>query len=103
MVKTVSNLPFGGTDCALPMIYAKEKEREVDAFIVLTDNESWAGKIHPTQALSEYRRASGIPARLCVMALTATDYSVADPSDAGQLDVVGLDASAPAVVGDFIR
>ena len=38
VVKTVSDLPFGGTDCALPMLYALAREREVDAFVVYTDS-----------------------------------------------------------------
>ena len=29
-VKTISNLPFGGTDCALPMRYAQARRREID-------------------------------------------------------------------------
>ncbi|MGO9986504.1 MAG: TROVE domain-containing protein, partial [Rhodomicrobium sp.] len=49
-VKTVSDLPFGGTDCALPMLHAMEKGLKVDAFVVYTDSETWAGKIHPVQA-----------------------------------------------------
>src|SRR6187551_2123561 len=59
-VKTVSGLPFGGTDCALPMLYAQAQEREIDTFVIYTDSETWAGEIHPAQALEEYRRASGI-------------------------------------------
>ena len=34
---------MGGTDCAQPMIYAKNKRLEVDVFIVYTDCETWAG------------------------------------------------------------
>ena len=54
-MKAVSNLPFGGTDCALPMLYALERGLEIDAFVVYTDNETWAGEIHPAQALQMYR------------------------------------------------
>lgn len=43
---------FGGTDCAQPMLWAAERRLEFDTFVVLTDNETWAGKIHPFQALS---------------------------------------------------
>ena len=60
----MSNLPFGGTDCALPMVYALDHEREIDTFVILTDSETWAGDVHPAQALRDYRRASGIDARL---------------------------------------
>jgi len=47
----VSNLPFGRTDCALPMVWALRKGLEIDHFCVYTDNETWAGTIHPHQAL----------------------------------------------------
>lgn len=102
-VKAVSNLPFGGTDCALPMLYALEKGIAVDAFIVYTDNETWAGDVHPVKALQQYRHKTGIPAKLIVVGMTSTGFSIADPNDAGMLDVVGFDAGAPAVMADFIR
>jgi 60 kDa SS-A/Ro ribonucleoprotein len=102
-IRAVSGLPFGGTDCALPMLYAQAQEREVDAFVILTDSESWAGEIHASQALVEYRRASGINARLVVVAMVANAFSVADPNDAGQLDVVGFDTATPQLISDFAR
>jgi 60 kDa SS-A/Ro ribonucleoprotein len=102
-VKTVSNLPFGGTDCALPMLYALEKGISADAFVVYTDSETWAGNIHPVQALRQYREKTGIAAKLVVVGMVSNGFSIADPTDAGMLDVVGFDAAAPAVIADFIR
>ncbi len=102
-VKTVSDLPFGGTDCALPMLHAMEKGLKVDAFVVYTDSETWAGKIHPVQALREYRKKTGIAAKLVVVGMVSNGFSIADPDDGGMLDVVGFDAAAPAVIADFIR
>ena len=102
-VRTVSDLPFGGTDCALPMLYALEREREVDVFVVLTDSETWAGDVHPSQALADYRRASGIDARLVVVGMVSNGFSIADPNDPGQLDVVGFDTATPALISDFAR
>lgn len=92
---------FGGTDCSLPMVYAKKKELEFDAFVVLTDNETWAGRVHPVKALQDYRKASGIDAKLIVVGMTATDFTIADPTDPGMLDVVGLDANLPKLVSEF--
>ena len=102
-VRAVSDLPFGGTDCAQPMLYALDKGIEADAFVVYTDNETWAGRTHPVEALRRYRRETGIPAKLVVVGLTATSFTIADPTDGGMFDVVGFDASAPAVMADFIR
>ena len=102
-VKTVSDLPFGGTDCALPMQYAQAREREIDTFVIYTDSETWAGDIHPTQALRDYRRASGIDARLVVVGMVANGFSIADPADPGMLDVVGFDTATPQLISDFAR
>ena len=99
----VDAMPIGGTDCALPMLYAAEQGLEVDAFVVYTDNETWAGKIHPHQALRRYRERSGIDARLIVVAMTSTGFSIADPDDAGMLDVVGFDAAVPGLITGFAR
>jgi len=102
-IKAVSDLPFGGTDCALPMLYALEKGLKVDVFTVITDNETWAGSVHPVEALRRYRKKTGIAAKLIVVGMTSTGFSIADPKDAGMLDVVGFDAAAPAVMADFAR
>ena len=102
-IQTVSNLPFGGTDCALPMLYAMQNDLEVDVFVVYTDNETWAGAIHPMQALRDYRKKTGINAKLIVVGMTSTGFSIADPQDGGALDVVGFDSAAPAIIADFAR
>lgn len=101
VINTVSNLPFGGTDCALPMIKALELGLEVDTFLVITDNETWAGDVHPHQALTQYREKTGIPARLVVWGMTATNVSIAEPSDPGMLDLVGVDSASPQLLADF--
>ncbi len=103
VIRTLDRIPMGGTDCALPMIYAMQNKLDVDAFVVYTDSETWAGRIHPTQALLQYRRATGINAKLIVVGMTATEFTIADPTDSGMLDVVGFDSSCPAVMSDFVR
>ncbi len=35
--------------------------------------------------------------------MTSTGFSVADPDDAGMLDVVGFDTATPPVIADFAR
>lgn len=102
-IERVSGLPFGGTDCALPMRYAMERGRKVDVFVIYTDSETWAGDVHPVQALRQYRERSGIDARLVVVGMVSNSFSIADPSDRGMLDVVGFDTATPAVVADFAR
>jgi 60 kDa SS-A/Ro ribonucleoprotein len=98
-----ARLPFGGTDCALPMLYAEHHGREVDVFVVYTDSETWAGQIHPAQALRRYRERSGIDAKLIVCGMVSNGFTIADPDDAGMLDVVGFDTAAPTLMGEFAR
>lgn len=100
--KALSNR-FGRTDCALPMIDALKKEIPVDCFIIITDNDTWCGKIHASEALKNYRRESGINAKLVVVGMTATSFSIADPNDPGMLDVVGFDTATPTVITRFIE
>jgi len=102
-VDAIEKVPMGGTDCALPMLYAMERKLPVDVFVVYTDSETWFGKVHPFQALKQYRDRMGIPARLVVVGMLANPFTIADPSDAGMLDVVGFDTAAPAVIADFAR
>jgi 60 kDa SS-A/Ro ribonucleoprotein len=96
-------LPMGGTDCALPMLYALEQKIPVDVFAVYTDSETWAGNVHPVQALAEYRERMGIGAKLIVVGMVSNGFSIADPNDGGMMDVIGFDTAAPTVMADFAR
>lgn len=129
VVRKMQAIPFGGTNAALPMLWASGarvgeatqrydprtgryvneapvhdggKTVDVDAFVLYTDAETWHGGIHPSQALQHYREKSGIPARSVAVAMVSNAFSIADPNDPGQLDVVGFDAAAPQVISDFI-
>ncbi len=101
VLRATSALPFGGTDCALPMLEAAKHRWPVDLFVVYTDSETWAGQVHPAQALRQYREQMGIPAKLVVVGMASNGFSIADPKDAGMLDVVGFDTAAPQVLADF--
>lgn len=103
VLKQIDRMDFGGTDCSLPMIYAQKNNIEVDTFIIMTDNETWAGKIHPFEALKQYRKSSGINARLVVIGMTSTKFTIADPTDKGMLDVVGMDTSVPELIASFSK
>jgi 60 kDa SS-A/Ro ribonucleoprotein len=103
VINAISHLPFERTDCALPMLYALQQHRDVDGFVVYTDSETWAGAIHPSQALRQYRRVRRPAAKLAVVGMTATEFTIADPRDPGMLDVVGFDAATPSVLSGFLR
>lgn len=101
VVRTMQALPFGGTDCALPMLYAAKERIPVDVFAIYTDSETWAGDVHPAQALRAYRQSMGIAAKLVVVGMVANGFSIADPRDGGMLDVVGFDTATPDLIASF--
>jgi len=102
VVEVMQRIKFGGTDCSLPMRWALKSRVEADAFVVYTDSETWAGPVHPVEALRDYRERMGIPAKLIVVGMVSNGFTIADPDDAGMLDVVGFDSAAPQVMSDFV-
>ena len=102
VVKAMQAIPMGGTDCALPMKWALKNKVQADVFVVYTDSEAWAGTPHPAQALQTYRDKMGIPAKMIVVGMTSNGFSIADPDDAGMLDVVGFDTAVPQLMSDFV-
>jgi 60 kDa SS-A/Ro ribonucleoprotein len=103
VMRRTASLSFGGTDCALPMVWALKNGYKADAFIVYTDSESWYSSIHPSQALQEYREKTGIPAKLIVVGMVSNGFTIADPEDGGMMDCCGFDTSTPSIMSNFIR
>ena len=103
VIKRIEAIPMGGTDCALPMVWAARNKLNVSAFITYTDSETWAGNIHPAQALRQYRDGFVGDAKAVVVGMTSNGFTLADPNDRGTLDVVGFDTTVPAVIADFVR
>jgi 60 kDa SS-A/Ro ribonucleoprotein len=93
----------GGTDMSLPFSWALDRRLEVDGVVVLTDNETWAGRQHPVQALEAYQRSVNPRVRVVVVSMTATGMMIADPAGEGVLNVAGLDSSLPRLITGFVR
>lgn len=93
---------FGGTDTAIAINHAFVNKYPVDAFVVITDGETYAGNVHTCQALETYRQRTGLNSKLIVINMVANHTTITDPSDAGSLDVVGFDASVPTVINSFL-
>lgn len=111
-----------GTDCAQPMIHALKLFRSSDGtkgryklFIIYTDNETWYGGIHPSEALDNYNTETGMNARMVVVAMTPTTHTIGysgkgrnlldstDPRNNSPLalNVVGFDTSTPDIIRNF--
>lgn len=95
-------LEYGCTDMALPILHALENKIPVDCFIIATDGQTFAGSVHPKEALRRYRQKMGIPAKAVQLAFISNRFSIMDPTDAGTLDIPGFDAAVPAILADFI-
>ncbi|WP_141576263.1 TROVE domain-containing protein [Actinomadura sp. WMMA1423] len=93
----------GGTDLALPFQWAQQQRLEVDGMVLFTDNETWAGRQHASQALTAYRQGVNGGVRVVLAAMAANGHTVGDPRDEGVLNMAGLDASLPMVVNGYIR
>lgn len=102
VLEVMRRFSWGGTDCALPMMHAMEHKMDgVDKFIVITDNETWAGRIQPVEALARYRSRYRKNAKLIVCGTSTTSFTIADPKDPGMLDIVGFDSAAPQLIQQF--
>ena len=98
----IRRMTMGSTDISLPMLWAMDEGLEdVGHFTIGTDGEVNTGRMHPHQALAQYRERHNPAARLSQMAFTSTWMTVAEPGDPGSLDVSGFDAAVPRLLADF--
>ena len=102
-----TDVPFGATDCALPMTEALKMYRQngivFDVFCVYTDSETYAPTVHPQVALEVYRKETGIDAKLIVVGMTSNCLTIADPKDKNTLNLAGFDTSTPELISMFVR
>jgi len=73
-MKVVEGKISGGTDLSVPARWLSAERMTVDGVVTLTDNETWAGRAHPVQAMAAYRSQVGSPVRNVVVAMTATGH-----------------------------
>lgn len=91
-----------GTDCALPALTAARLELNVDAIVMYSDQETWAGHTHPAQALDALRHKLNKPVKLANLAMAYNGYTLSDTSDPNSMDFVGFDTSTPQAVSSFL-
>lgn len=94
---------FGMTDCAVPMTWALQNNVKVESSLVLTDNETYAGAIHPTQALTKYREKTGLATKQVWISMVPNGKTCADPRDPLQLDVIGFSADVVNVISNWLK
>ena len=114
VMRIISDRPHGATDCSLPMTEAYRRGwRDIDAFVIYTDNETWHGDRHPVSAmrqfnnakqkLNDYRNTTGTAAKLVSVSMLASDTTIIDPFDENMLDFVGMSTDTPRQVAMFLN
>ena len=73
-----------------------------DGFVVATDHETWAGRVHATEALARYRAEINPAAKVALLATAANGGQVVDPADPLAFGAAGFDAAVPRLVTDFL-
>ncbi len=96
-------MDFTRTDCSLPMLYCMENNIDVDAIVIYTDSETWAGKMHPWQALDKYQDKVGHTVKLIVVGMVSNSFTIARPDYDNMLDIVGFSTDTPALISNFIN
>lgn len=95
----------GSTDSSLPFGWALEAARRggpvFDVFVTISDNQTWAGAIHPYQALQRYRRERNPRAALLGITVEPGGHSLYSPDDALCAAAEGFDASLLEVARDL--
>ncbi len=92
----------GSTDCGQAFRYALDKKLDLDAIIIYTDNETWAGNRASHDLLAEYRRKFNKDVKVIEVAMvynTFTNY----PTDKNVIRTVGYDSNIPELITRFIK
>jgi 60 kDa SS-A/Ro ribonucleoprotein len=102
-IDLTSRINFGSTNCAHPFMYCEKNGIDVDAIVVYTDSETYAGSMHPWQALDSLQNKLGHKVKCVVVGMESNDFSIARPDYDNMLDVVGFSTNTPNVISNFIK
>ena len=105
----LSKLPWGGTDCSLPPRYLNRKGAEIDALIMLSDNESWIDTENRrswnpgTKVMKEWERLkkANPQAKLVCLDLQPNTHTQA-PTRSDILNIGGFSDQVFQVIRDFL-
>lgn len=122
-VMKICQSDFQTTDASMPMIKALDEYKKTngkngayDMFIVYTDNETYCSKsIHPSEALDNYRKFTGIDTKMVIYATTATANTIGPTygsygnafyvkpgyDDSLSLNIAGFDLNGPTLIRNF--
>ncbi|MBD2196947.1 MULTISPECIES: TROVE domain-containing protein [Calothrix] len=93
-----SNQNFGGTDASVAYDWMIQNKFKADVICFWTDNESWAGYKHPSQALAQYREKVNPNAKAVYITLAPYNITLVDPKDPLSWDLAGFDPGTPRII-----
>jgi len=95
--------PHGGTNISLTFKHAMEKNiKNIDAFVILTDNETYLGE-HPFRMFDDYKRVHNSHCKLVYAAMNATQSTLVHPDGNSSMDIVGWSNDVPKIISEFIK
>ncbi|QIR36655.1 TROVE domain-containing protein [Tolypothrix sp. PCC 7910] len=97
-LRKASNQNFGGTDASVAYDWMIQNRFKADVVCFWTDNESWAGHKHPSQALAQYRQKVNPNAKAVYVTLTPYNITLVDPQDPLSWDLAGFDPGTPRII-----
>lgn len=92
----------GGTDCSIPFKHLLKTDLNVDAVILLSDYQTWAGDQHPAEAFYEYRRRVNSNTKGIGIGMVANEFSLFPNTDFNSLNICGFDLSVIDLMKKFI-
>ncbi|OUL35111.1 TROVE domain-containing protein [Nostoc sp. T09] len=97
-LRKASNQNFGGTDASVAYDWMIKNKFKADVVCFWTDNESWAGSKHPSQALAHYRQKVNPNAKAVYVTLAPYNITLVDPQDPLSWDLAGFDPGTPRII-----
>ena len=97
-IAKASNQNFGGTDASVAYDWMIQHKFKADVVCFWTDNESWAGNRHPSQALAEYRKKVNPQVKAVYVTLAPYQITLVDPQDSLSWDLAGFDPGTPRII-----
>lgn len=93
----------GGTDCGQVFKYALDRRKKYDGIVIYTDSETWAGKRHALEWLSEYRQKINPNVKVIEVAMASNPRTLLPQNDPNVLRIVGFDASVHKLITEFLK
>jgi 60 kDa SS-A/Ro ribonucleoprotein len=104
LLTVINNAPCGGgTDCGQPLKHACDTLNKYDAIIILTDNETWAGREHNFDLLKSYRKNVNKNVKVIEVAMVSNPISTFPSDDPNLLRVVGFDSSVVDIINKYLN